>query len=173
MKKSNRKSDKQKSKNSSDISIDNKFKSLSREIQNMYTNLRLIEMLQEIHQNEFRTNNLFAYNFVINTPTKEELMSQTFESCPLITKKKSNDYRPPIDIITGDNEVTITIDMPDTKIENIGLLIIRDIVEIMPNNPKGKYHRIINLPCLVKSKTAKFSYRNGILDIILKKEKEK
>ena len=72
----------------------------------------------------------------------------------------------------GNNEVTITINIPDTKKEDIGLWITRDTIEIIPNNPDGKYHRLINLPCNVKSKTATFTYRSGILDIIVKREKE-
>ena len=172
MKMSDRNSDKRKQKNSFDIFADDKVDSLSREIQNMFESLRLIEMLEEIRRNEFRANNWFAYNYIIKASPVEEQMTQKFESCPLKTTEKSKEDRPPFDIITDDNEVTITIDMPDTKKENIGLWITRDAIEIIPNNPEGKYHRLINLPCNVKSKTATFTYRNGILDIIIKREKE-
>ena len=176
MKTSDRNSDKRKQKNSFDIFTDDKVESLSSEIQNMFESLRLIEMLEEIRRNEFRANNWFANNFIIKTPTIEEPMSQKFESYPLKitqkTTKKSKKDSSSLDIIKGDNEVKITIDMPDTKKENIGLWITKDTIEIMPDNPEGKYHRLINLPCNVKSKTATFTYRNGILDIIIKREKE-
>jgi len=33
-----------------------------------------------------------------------------------------------------------------------------------------KYYRLINLPCSIKPKTAKATYRNGVLDITIKKE---
>ena len=33
-----------------------------------------------------------------------------------------------------------------------------------------KYYRLINLPCNIKSKTAKATYGNGVLDITIKKE---
>ncbi len=33
-----------------------------------------------------------------------------------------------------------------------------------------KYYRLINLPCNIKSKTAKATYRNRVLDITIKKE---
>jgi HSP20 family protein len=171
MKTSDRNSNKRKQKKSFDIFTDNKVENLSREIQNMFESLRLMEMLQEIHRNEFRANNWFDYNYIIKALPVEKPMTQKFESCSLKTTKKSKEDRPPFDIITDDDEVTITIDMPDTKIENIGLWITRDTVEIMPNNPKGKYHRLINLPCHVKSKAATFTYRNGILDIMIKREK--
>ena len=176
MKASDRNSDKRKQKNSFDIFADDKVESLSREIQNMFESLRLIEMLQEIRRNEFRANNWFAYNFIIKSPAIKEPMSQKFESCPIKitqkTTKKFKEDRPSFDIITYDNEVTITVDMVDTRKENIDLWITKDTIEIMPNNPKRKYHRLVNLPCDVKSKTATFTYKNGILDIIIKREKE-
>jgi len=110
----------------------------------MFESLRLIEMLEEIRRNEFRANNWFAYNSIIKTSPVEEPTSQKFESCPSkITQKttrKSKEDRSSFDIIKGDNEVTITIDMPDTKKENIGLLITKDTIEITTNNPEGKYH---------------------------------
>ena len=173
MKLSDKNSDKRKQKSSFDIFSNDKVEILLREIQNMFEGLRLMEMLQEIRRNEFIANNLFEYNCIIKASPRKELMTQKFESCPLITSKKSNEDVEPFDIFMDDNKVTITVDMPDTKIENIDLLITGDIIEIMPNNPEGKYHRFINLPCRVKSKTATFTYRNGILDIIIKREKKK
>ena len=176
MKASDKNSDKRKQKNSFDIFADDKVESLSREIQNMFESLRLIEMLEEIRRNESRANNWFAYNYIIPNPTLEEPISQKFESYPSKITQKTNEHlkeeTSSFDIIKSKDEVTITIDMPDTKKENIGLWITRDTIEIMPNNPEGKYHRLINLPCNVKSKTATFTYRNGILDIIVKREKE-
>lgn len=176
MKASDRNSDRRKQKNSFDIFAEDKVESLSSEIQNIFESFRLIEMLEEIRRNEFRANNWFAYNFITRSLPVEEPISQKFETYPLKitqkTTKKSKEDRLSFDIITDDNEVTITIDMPDTKKENIDLRITKDTIEIMPNNPEGKYHRLINLPCNVKSKTATFTYRNGILDIIIKREKE-
>ena len=176
MKSSDRTSDKRKQKNSFDIFTEDKGESLSSEIQNMFESLGLIEVLENIRRNEFRANNWFANNFIIKTSPIEETMSQKFELYPSkitqTTTKKSKEDRPSFDIITDNKKVTITIDMPDTKKENIDLWITRDTIEIMPNNPDGKYHKLINLPCNVKSKTAKFTYRNGIFDITISREKE-
>ena len=173
MKAFDRNFDKRKQKNSFDIFAEDKVDSLSSEIQNMFESFRLIEMLEEIRRDQFKANNWFAYNFIIKTLPVEEPISHKFETYPLKitqkTTKKSKEDRSSFDIIKGNNEVTITIDMPDTKKENIGLMVTKDTIEIMSNNPEGRYHRLINLPCNVKSKTATFTYRNGILDIIIKR----
>lgn len=67
MKASDRTSDKQKRKNSFKIFAEDKFESLSREIQNMSESFRLIEMLEEIRGNKFISNNWFEYNFITRT----------------------------------------------------------------------------------------------------------
>lgn len=142
----------------------------------MYKSLRLIEMLGAIRRNGFRANNWFEYNFIIKDLTPEELMSWKLDLCPLKilqkTAKKFYEDKSLYDIIKDDNNVTITIDMPDTKKEEINLRITNDIVEIMPDNPEGKYYRLINLPCNVKPKTTIFTYKNGILDIIIARKIE-
>ena len=176
MKASDKNSDKRKQKDSFDLFSEDKVESISSELQKMYESFRLIKMLEEIRRNEFGVNNWFACNFIIKTPTLGEPMSQKFDLYPANitqkTTKKSKEDNSLYDVVKDDNEVTITIDIPDTKKEEINLRIAKDAIELMPNNPKGKYHRLINLPCNVKSKTATFTYRNGILDIIFKREKQ-
>ena len=78
MKASDRNFDRRKQKNSSDIFSDDKVESLSSEIQKMYESFRLIEMLEEIRRNEFKTNIWFAYNFIIQNPAIEKPISQKF-----------------------------------------------------------------------------------------------
>ena len=38
---------------------------------------------------------------------------------------------------------------------------------------KGKYHELLNLPCDVKPKTMKATYKNGVLDVVVKRKKKK
>lgn len=176
MKVSDRNSDRRKQKKSFDIFAEDEVKILSSEIQKMYESLRLIEMLEEIRRNGFQTNNWFNYNFIIKDRTLEDPVGRKFDLYPSKitqkTAKKSKENKSLYDIIKDDHKVTITIDMPDTKKGEISLRITRDTVEIMPNNLEGKYHRVINLPCNVKPKTAIFTYNNGILDIVLTRKKE-
>ena len=41
----------------------------------------------------------------------------------------------------------------------------------MVNTPKRKYHNIFRLPCSVKPKTAETTYKNGVLDVVMKRKK--
>lgn len=86
----------------------------------------------------------------------------------------SDEMKPLTDIIEGENDVAITVEIPGVEKEDINLVATEDTLEIKVDSPKRKYHKIIDLPCNVKTKSTKATYKNGILDIVLdKKEKKK
>jgi HSP20 family protein len=86
----------------------------------------------------------------------------------------SDEMEPLTDIIEGENEVAITVEIPGVEKEDIDLVATEDTLEIKVDSPKRKYHKRIDLPCNVKTKSTKATYKNGILDIVLdKKEKKK
>jgi HSP20 family protein len=86
----------------------------------------------------------------------------------------SDEIEPLTDIIEGENDVAITVEVPGVEKEDIDLIATEDTLEIKVDSPKRKYHKRIDLPCNVKTKSTKATYKNGILDIVLdKKEKKK
>ncbi len=86
-----------------------------------------------------------------------------------------SDEREPItDIIEGDGDIAITIEIPGVEKENIDLNVTEDTLEIKVDAPQRKYRKVLNLPNKVKPKSTKATYKNGILDIVLdKKDKKK
>ncbi len=86
----------------------------------------------------------------------------------------SDEIEPLTDIIEGENDVAITVEIPGVEKEDINLVATEDTLEIKVDSPKRKYHKRIDLPCNVKTKSTKATYKNGILDIVLdKKDKKK
>ncbi|MCX6661663.1 MAG: Hsp20/alpha crystallin family protein [Euryarchaeota archaeon] len=86
----------------------------------------------------------------------------------------SDEIEPRTDIIEGENDVAITVEIPGVEREDINLVATEDTLEIKVDSPKRKYLKRIDLPCNVKTKSTKATYKNGILDIVLdKKEKKK
>jgi HSP20 family protein len=86
----------------------------------------------------------------------------------------SEEIEPLTDIIEGENDVAITVEIPGVEKEDIDLVASEDTLEIKVDSPKRKYHKLIDLPCNVKTKSTKATYKNGVLDIVLdKKEKKK
>jgi len=74
------------------------------------------------------------------------------------------------DIIEDDKEVAVTVDIPGVEKEDIDINVTKDSLEITVDNPKRKYHEHLVLPCSVKPDTLKSSYKNGVLDVTIKKE---
>ena len=90
------------------------------------------------------------------------------------TSMISDEREPLTDIIEGDNDVAITIEIPGVEKDNIDLNVTEDTLEIKVDAPERKYHKVLNLPNKVKPKSTKATYKNGILDIVLdKKDKKK
>ena len=85
----------------------------------------------------------------------------------------SEEREPITDIIEGDNDVAITVEIPGVNKEDIDLKVKRDYLEIKVNNPNRKYHKRLDLPCDVQPKTTKATYKNGVLDIVLKRRDKK
>jgi HSP20 family protein len=86
----------------------------------------------------------------------------------------SDEIEPLTDIIEEKDTVSITVEIPGVNRENIDLTATDDALEITVDSPKRRYHKIIDLPCHVKTKSTRATYKNGILDIVLdKKEKKK
>ena len=85
----------------------------------------------------------------------------------------SEEREPLTDIIEGDNDVAVTVEIPGVEKEDVDLNVTRDRLEIKVDNPKRKYHKTLPLPCDVKPKTTKATYKNGILDVVIKRKEKK
>ncbi|MCD6236351.1 MAG: Hsp20/alpha crystallin family protein [Thermoplasmata archaeon] len=105
-------------------------------------------------------------------PRLEEFGNKTVET-PEGEATISDEREPLTDIIEGKDDVAVTIEIPGVEKEDIDLEVTEDTLEINVDNPNRKYHKIIDLPCKVKPKTTKASYKNGVLDIVIKRKEKK
>ena len=94
---------------------------------------------------------------------------ETPEGEPVI----SDEREPLTDIIEGENEVAITMELPGVEKDDIDLKVTEDTLEIKVDSASRKYHKVIDLPCKVKPKTTKASYKNGVLDVVIKRKEKK
>jgi len=85
----------------------------------------------------------------------------------------SEEREPLTDIIEGDDDVAVTIEMPGVNKSDVDLNVTRDTLEINVDTPQRKYHKNLDLPCGVKPKTTTATYKNGILDIVIKRKDKK
>lgn len=88
-------------------------------------------------------------------------------------KKSFTDEREPLtDVIESDKEVAVTVEIPGVEKNDIDLKATTDDLEIHVDTAQRKYHKTVELPCSVKPKTTKATYKNGVLDVSIKKKKQ-
>ncbi|MEB3760320.1 MAG: Hsp20/alpha crystallin family protein [Desulfurococcales archaeon] len=84
----------------------------------------------------------------------------------------SEEIEPLVDVIDADDEVWVIAELPGIPKEKIKVKATEDYVEIRAENGK-KYYKKIELPVKVDPKSAVAKYKNGVLDIKLKKKEKK
>jgi len=77
---------------------------------------------------------------------------------------------PLVDVIDEDDTVKIIAEVPGVEKENIKLDATEDSLTISAEAER-RYHKKISLPAPVDTESAKASYKNGILEVVLKKLK--
>ncbi|MBU4393378.1 MAG: Hsp20/alpha crystallin family protein [Actinobacteria bacterium] len=78
--------------------------------------------------------------------------------------------REPItDVFDEKEEVVVIAEMPGISEESISLELKGDILEIKAGNKDRKYHKEVLLPAKLKSENLASSYKNGILEIKIRK----
>jgi HSP20 family molecular chaperone IbpA len=75
-----------------------------------------------------------------------------------------------IEVIEGNEEISVTIVIPDIRKEDINLWLTKKYLEITIDNNGLTYHKLLNLQCGFDIETAEATYIYGVLDIIIKKE---
>jgi len=120
----------------------------------------------------------FVHGYKINFGPDGKPRIEDFGNRPLRTKTGdsviSEERKPLTDIIEGENDVAITVEIPGVEKNDIDLKVKEGSLQIKVDAPNRKYHKVVDLPCNVKPESTKATYKNGILDVVLeKKEKSK
>ncbi len=77
---------------------------------------------------------------------------------------------PIADILTINGEIHVVVELPGVAKEDIKSRGTEEHITVSVNTSKHKYYKKLKLPDKVDPKTAKSSYNNGVLEIIIKKK---
>ncbi|MFW6120846.1 MAG: archaeal heat shock protein Hsp20 [Petrotogales bacterium] len=160
-----------------DFISDDEFERIFDEMQRMFESTNFRELIEDMFRGGFDPNKNFVrgISFKIGPDGKPKI--QEFGNRPSRTEEGgsiiSEEREPLTDIIEGKNDVAITIEIPGVEKEDIDLNVNEENLEIKVNAPQRKYHKVVDLPCGVKPKTTKATYKNGILDVVLEKKDKK
>jgi len=117
----------------------------------------------------------FVYGFSMKTGPDGKPSIEEFGNIPRNDEPKHLDeIEPLVDVIEEDDIVKVIAEVPGVEKEDINIEAEAYEVTLKVDTPKRKYHKIIKLPAEVRTDGTQASYKNGILEITLKKiEKRK
>jgi HSP20 family protein len=78
---------------------------------------------------------------------------------------------PLVDVLETDDEVKVIAELPGVEKRDINLHGSEHRLRISVDTPQHKYYKEIELPTKVNPKTARSSYRNGVLEVTLQRKK--
>jgi len=112
-----------------------------------------------------------VYGFSIKTSLGGRPVVESFGNIKKTPKGPTvEEEREPItDVFDEKEEVRVYAEIPGVNEEDIKLDLKGDILDILAKSGDRKYHKEILLPAKVKSETLISSYKNGILEVKIKK----
>ena len=76
---------------------------------------------------------------------------------------------PLVDVITGDELVQVTAEVPGVDKQDIDLTVAENSLIISVDTEKYKYHKEVPLPERIDPESASATYKNGVLEVSLRK----
>jgi HSP20 family protein len=112
-----------------------------------------------------------VFGFSIKTAVGGKPIVEPFGNIKKTPKGPTVDeVREPItDVFDEKEEIRVYAEMPGVNQEDVKLDLKGDILDISAQTGNRKYHKEILLPAKVKAETLTSSYKNGILEISIKK----
>lgn len=86
-----------------------------------------------------------------------------------VTPTQLESREPLVDVIEAKDSISVTAEVPGVDKEDIEVEVTEDSLTIRVDKEDRKYYKHIELPAPVDSNSATATYRNGILDIEIKK----
>jgi len=85
-----------------------------------------------------------------------------------------SERQPLSEVSTTDKELKVTVELPGVSKEQIKIYVNDSHVDIKTEDPKRKYHEVIDLPAEVDFDNVKSTFINGLLELTFnKKSKDK
>ena len=152
--------------------MDENFERMLRQIQKMW------EMaMKDMPSMNIGPDKSFIYGLNANIGPDGKPNIQEFGNLPkkIFDKESSlpDEIEPLTDVIEDDQYVSVTVEIPGVEKEDIDLNVTENTLEINVEGSDRVYHKLIDLPCKVFPENSQATYKNGILDIILKRREKK
>jgi HSP20 family molecular chaperone IbpA len=111
--------------------------------------------------------------FKIKSSTSKKLAGKQKFQVEKISEENLKDPPRLIDVLEDDDEVAVVAEFAGFSKENLRFIVKNQRLTLFAKASDRKYHKSLNLPKRVIPDTACTTYKNGVLEIRLKKAREK
>ncbi|MCG2826183.1 MAG: Hsp20/alpha crystallin family protein [Thermoplasmatales archaeon] len=115
----------------------------------------------------------FVYGFSMKVGPDGKPQFREFGNTPRKGIAELGEREPLTDVIESEDSVSVTLEIPGVEKNDIALSATEDILTIDVDTPKRKYHKDVAMPCKVIPDSTAATYKNGILDVVMKKTENK
>jgi HSP20 family protein len=113
-----------------------------------------------------------VYGFSVQTGQDGEPVMQEFSNAPAPPKIRESEpegREPLIDVIESGDMIKVIVELPGVRKEDIKIDAHERLLEIDVDNESKQFHERVELPCDVLKNSVKASYKNGVLEISMKR----
>ena len=115
---------------------------------------------------------VYGYSMKIGPDGKPDIREFGNVKPSRLGPRVKEEREPLVDIVETDGEVHVVVELPGVEKSDIKLHGTEDTLTISVDIPQRKYYKEVRLPATVNVKEAKTQYKNGVLEVILRKIKE-
>jgi len=133
----------------------------------------LFGRLDDVDLEKFeKMNKPYVYGMSVRVGPEGKPIIRRFGDLPG-KEKKAGEREPLVDVIEEKKIIKVIVELPGVSKNDINLKGAPDSLEIKVDTPDRKYFKLIRMPAKIKALGAKANYKNGVLEIIIEREKEK
>ncbi len=159
--------------------FDDFFTDMDEEFRQMEENMaRIFEEAMKPPEKGSIVGKPYVYGFSMKVGPDGKPKIQEFGNVPqgrgMIQSGELNEGREPLtDVIDEKKEVTVIAELPGIEKKDIKLDSGEQSITISVDTPDRKYYKNLKLPSKVKPETSKATYKNGVLEVKIRKKEEK
>ena len=121
----------------------------------------------------------FVWGFRVTTDPEGRPHIERFGNTPQKVEKGAGKYQPSpereplVDVIEDTNVIRVIAEIPGVRKENIELSTTETslLIQAESEDHQRKYYKELDLPCSIHTDSAIAKFKNGVLEVELKKEK--
>ncbi len=157
--------------------FDEFFRDMDEEFRYMEENMaRMLDEARKMSSKKPGEGGPYVYGFSMRVGPDGKPHIEEFGNVPGIevpTSDSSERREPLTDIIEGNKDITVIAELPGIAREDIKLDVNEESLSIKVDTADRKYYKDLSLPCKVKPDATKARYKNGVLEVKVKRAKEK